>query len=92
MEFEWDEAKAASNAVKHGVTFDEGMELFAAPRSVDAPSRNSRPAEDRRFVVGEVNDRLVTVIYTQRSGRIRIISARPASIPERRIWRLSVAP
>ena len=30
-EFEWDEAKAASNLRKHGVTFDEAMAISGDP-------------------------------------------------------------
>ena len=30
-EFEWDEAKAVSNARKHGVTFEEATEVFSDP-------------------------------------------------------------
>jgi uncharacterized DUF497 family protein len=29
MHFEWDPTKAASNAAKHGVTFEEATEVFA---------------------------------------------------------------
>jgi len=31
MEFEWDEAKAAANERKHGVTFAEAAPTFADP-------------------------------------------------------------
>ena len=34
MDFEWDEAKAASNERKHGVTFAEAMTVFGDPLSV----------------------------------------------------------
>jgi Ribonuclease toxin, BrnT, of type II toxin-antitoxin system len=31
IEFDWDPVKAASNAVKHGVTFQEAMTIFLDP-------------------------------------------------------------
>jgi len=31
MKFEWDENKAQSNFVKHGVTFSEAVTIFADP-------------------------------------------------------------
>ena len=31
VRFEWDEAKAKSNARKHGVRFEEAMKVFADP-------------------------------------------------------------
>ena len=34
MDFEWDDAKAASNEQKHGVAFTEAMTVFADPLSV----------------------------------------------------------
>jgi uncharacterized DUF497 family protein len=31
IDFEWDQAKAASNATKHGVTFEAAMMVFRDP-------------------------------------------------------------
>jgi len=31
MKFEWDENKAKSNVVKHGITFSEAVTIFADP-------------------------------------------------------------
>ncbi|WP_216351884.1 BrnT family toxin [Brevundimonas sp. LM2] len=52
MEFEWDEAKALSNAAKHGVTFEEVLEVFADPDRRDAPSGRSSDQEARRYATG----------------------------------------
>jgi uncharacterized protein len=42
--FEWDSEKAQSNAVKHGVTFDEATTVFANPLSItiDDPLHSER--------------------------------------------------
>ena len=39
MQFEWDDAKAASNARKHGVTFDTARDAFDDPDSVGSRKR-----------------------------------------------------
>jgi len=81
LEFEWDDAKARLNFEKHGVTFEEAMEVFLDPEI--APRRDDRKdyGEDRQRVVGLTRDgaKTLTVIYTERTRgatkTIRIISA-----------------
>jgi hypothetical protein len=81
----WDEAKNGSNLADHEVSFQEAATVFTAPLSsvIDDPDHSF---DERRFlIVGETRTgRLVVVSYTERSGRIRIISARPATPKERR--------
>jgi hypothetical protein len=82
--FEWDPRKAAINAQKHGVTFDEAPTVFADPfgRIVDDP-RHSR-GEARFVLLGHSeSDRLLAVMFTERGDRIRLISARRATRRER---------
>jgi uncharacterized protein len=43
--FEWDDAKAASNARKHGVTFDDAREVFGDRNAMEAPDDD--PNEER---------------------------------------------
>lgn len=85
MEFEWDADKAGANLAKHGVSFAEAMGVFGDPLEVTiADPVHSR--EEARFVsigLSEVG-RLLVVVYTEREGRIRIISAREAAPRERR--------
>lgn len=85
IEFEWDENKAKSNVVKHGVTFEEGAEAFFDPfhREGDA----SVDEEQSDFIIGySLSQRLLLVVYTQRGERTRIISARPAIRSERVLY------
>ena len=86
MEFEWDESKAAINVQKHGVTFEEAAEVFLDPffqagdASVDA-------GEERDFIIGYTfSQRLLLAVYTERVTRTRIISARPATRVERKVY------
>lgn len=84
MLFEWDEAKDAANRAKHGIGFDEAAEIFAGPVLTEPSPRDH--ADEARFIsIGQGRRGLiVTVVHVDRSGVMRIISARPASRAERR--------
>lgn len=85
VEFEWDEDKAKSNIRKHGVTFEEAAEVFFDPfyQRGDA----SMDDEQRDFIIGySLSQRLLLVVYTERGERTRIISARPATRSERKLY------
>jgi uncharacterized protein len=82
--FEWDDAKAAQNILKHGVTFDTARKVFDDPNALDQIDGGDDYGEDRYWTIGTVHDRLFYVVYATRNGRIRIISARGAEPHERR--------
>ena len=85
-EFEWDENKAQSNIQKHGVTFEEAAEVFFDPfhQTGDASSDKN---ETRDFIIGYTfSQRLLLAVYTERSDRTRIISARSATRVERKVY------
>ena len=75
--FEWDDAKAASNARKHGVTFETAREAFDDPDSVD--ELDDDPDEERWTLIAMTSRGLLYVVYTDRGSRLRIISAREAN-------------
>jgi uncharacterized DUF497 family protein len=85
VRFEWDPAKAARNARKHGVSFEEARECFEDPLALvlDEPRH-----PDRLILIGESRRaRLVFTVYAERSaGVIRILSARKATPRERRLY------
>jgi uncharacterized DUF497 family protein len=87
MEFEWDEAKADSNRVKHGIDFRVAIEIFDDPRSLTVIDPRSY-GEERYQVVGIVRGRLLQVVCTMRGDACRIISARRASYRERTTYSL----
>ncbi len=62
-EFEWDEAKRSSNVEKHGIDFEDAIEVFEYP-NYTAPS--SRSNEQRFITVGWMQGREIAVIYTIR--------------------------
>ena len=86
MEFEWDENKNQSNQSKHGISFDEAAEIFRYPiyKLVDI----RKDYEEVRYIgIGSNSQMIVlTVIFTERESRIRIISARRANKKERKLY------
>ena len=74
-EFEWSQDKAARNLAKHGLPFAYATRVFLDVAVVDFDA--SRPEDDeiRRKAVGMIEGRIFTVVYTERNGITRIISA-----------------
>ena len=84
LEFEWDERKCLASVAKHGIDFEDAARVFDGPTLETASNRGG---EERRLAIGVVEEREVTVVYTVREGRYRIISARRARRYERRAYR-----
>jgi uncharacterized DUF497 family protein len=77
--FEWDEAKAAENYAKHGVSFDTAIKVFRDPFAIERLDDREDYGEQRFILIGTAEEAVVTVVYTERNGRFRIISARRAT-------------
>jgi hypothetical protein len=87
MQFEWDSAKARSNLRKHGVSFEEASTVFYDTLAATGADPDHSVGEDRFITFGmSSQDRLLVVAHTDRDDAIRIISARTATPPERRIY------
>ena len=83
-QFEWDEAKAARNVEKHGVTFQEASSVFRDPLAKVLPDPTGAPGEERAILMGHSDgSRLLLIVFTDRGDRIRIISAREPTRHER---------
>jgi uncharacterized DUF497 family protein len=78
-DFEWDDAKAAANFRKHGVDFETATDVFRDPFAVDVVDASMDYGEPRFRIIGRAGGKLVTVVFTERGDRIRIISARQAT-------------
>ncbi|MEM6274413.1 MAG: BrnT family toxin [Myxococcota bacterium] len=88
-EFEWDPEKAEANREKHGISFEEAFELFDSnlPILERYDSEHSED-EDRYSSIGLILRGIVVVVWTERADEVvRIISARPATRPERELYR-----
>lgn len=87
MPLEWNAQKNATNQRKHGVSFAEAASVFYDPLSAtgDDPDYS---ADERRFVTFGVSSsgRLLVVAHADRDDVIRIISARPATRADRKIY------
>jgi len=87
LEFEWDPEKARANEQKHGVTFFEASEVFDDEHSSSMRDPDHSQIEDRYLIFGISNGRRCLVVsYTERNGRMRLISARPMTPRERRAY------
>lgn len=73
--FEWDVNKEERNVEKHGVDFLTASQVFADPKRVIAVDELHSDAEPRCFCIGRVGDRVLTVRFTRRGRRIRILGA-----------------
>ena len=88
MEYEWDDDKNQRNLVKHGVAFEDAIEVFEDPNEVTIEAKRIGD-EERSMTTGRVIDSVLSVVHATRwtpdgVPRCRIISARPASRGERK--------
>lgn len=87
MNFEWEESKANANLRKHAVSFEEAATVFEDDLSLTGSDPDHSKGERRLITFGlSANQRLLVVAHTERGGKIRIISARPATKVERKIY------
>ena len=85
LRFTWDPAKAAANFRKHGVTFEDASSVFRNPLAKVLPDPIHSEQEQRSLIIGNsAGGRLLLVVFTEADDQIRIISARDASVRERR--------
>jgi uncharacterized DUF497 family protein len=75
--FEWDEIKDLENQQKHGVPFLEAQHAFLDKNRVIAEDLGHSEKEQRFYCFGlnQEKNGILTVRFTYRSGRIRIIGA-----------------
>ena len=83
--FEWDDNKARSNLIDHGVSFDEASTVFEDSLAKIFDDEEHSIEERRELIIGHsVNNRLLLVCFTERPKEIiRIISARLPTPRER---------
>jgi uncharacterized protein len=79
-DFEWDADKAAANWQRHGVLFQEAINAFRDTFAVEIIDERMDYGEERINLIGigMCNGVILHVTYTERSDRIRLISARRA--------------
>ena len=86
--FDWDDGNILKNEIKHNLKWQTIEELFFnEPLVVVEDKKYSDETECRCLALGYVNDgRLISVIFTKRDNKIRVISARAMSKKERKFY------
>ena len=87
MRFTWDEDKATSNIIKHGISFDEATTVFGDTLSDTFPDPD-HSFDEHRFIIIGASDRgkILVIAHTDDGELVRIISAREATHGERRSY------
>jgi uncharacterized DUF497 family protein len=82
--FEWDDAKAAENIRKHGISFAQATFAFRDRFAIEDLDESMDYGEDRFKLIGMSGKQLLTIVFTERvdPDRIRIISARRSTKDE----------
>ena len=85
--FELDSEKARTNLFNHKITFDEAKSVFVDPLAVAGHDPDHSYDESRYMMMGESSSgHLLAVVFTYRSDKIRLISARKTTKRERKIY------
>lgn len=85
MQAEWDEEKCQANLEKHGLSFEDALEVLAGD-TVTIPDERYDYGEDRLITLGRLEGRVVVVVHVARLGNTRIISMRKANAREQEIY------
>lgn len=85
--FQWDEGNSEKNWRGHQVTQLEAEQVFFnRPVLVSSDPKHSA-SEVRYFALGRTDaDRKLAIVFTLRGSSLRVISARPMSRRERRVY------
>jgi uncharacterized protein len=73
--FEWDSDKNLMNQKKHGVSFSVAQHAFLDYNRVILEDREHSNDEKRYYCLGKITDGILTVRFTYRDNKIRIIGA-----------------
>ncbi len=82
----WDEGKRAANLRSHGYDFADLADVFDGRFVVTREDRRFDYGERRYNMLVEFDLRVINVTYTPRLGKAHLISARPASREERKVF------
>ncbi len=87
MIFSWSPAKAAANRKKHGISFEEAATVFRDPLSATGRDPDHSFWQDRYITFGRsAKGRDLVVAHAEERDKMRIISARPMTKRERRLY------
>ena len=75
ISFEWDDKKDRENQIKHGVSFYEAQQAFLDFNRLIAEDIEHSEHESRYYCFGKFENEIMTVRFTYRGHKIRIIGA-----------------
>ena len=81
--FEWDEDKEEQNFRKHGIHFRTAVKVFLDPYKL-IRTDEEHPEEERYNILGKVGQVLFVVCTIKEGNIVRMISARLATVPEKK--------
>lgn len=84
MDFEFDPEKNDSNFVKHGILLEDSSAIWDGT-VVNVPAKNVS-GEKRVLTLGTIGTNVYAVVWTNRNGKRRLISARKATDKERSLY------
>lgn len=84
MVLEWDPVKNDANKEKHGIDFKTAKELWRDESRIEV--HTPHPVENRRIIIGRLNNKHWTAVYTLRGDTIRIISVRRSREKEEALY------
>jgi uncharacterized protein len=73
--FEWDQEKNELNQKKHSISFEEAQFAFSDANRIIAKDLEHSEKEERYYCFGKIEESIVTVRFTYRNNKIRIIGA-----------------
>jgi uncharacterized DUF497 family protein len=83
-DFDWDEWNIRKSQLKHGITNYETESVFDDPNKRIRTDEKHSVLEERYFCIGKSRfDKMLSIAFTIRDGKIRIISSRPSNKRER---------
>lgn len=84
MDFEFDPEKSGGNREKHGIDVHEAQEVWSDLFAVEVQAKSE--TEKRFALIGTLKDKVWAVFFTERDGKVRIISARRARVNEEALY------
>lgn len=88
--FEWDVQKNLINQKKHGISFEEAMQMWQKPY-VEVENIAYTKTEKRSAILGNIGERLYVAIWTKRKDKIRLITVRRARKNEEKIYKEKIS-
>jgi hypothetical protein len=84
--YEWDEAKRAANLKKHHLDFRDAYLVYDHPQKITFRTQRGKEPRFQDIALVEIAGSILSLVYVMRGLNVRVISFRPASRRERRIY------